>query len=174
MVEALGNVGHPAIRNRGNVGGSIAHADPAAEMPAVALCLEAEMVAQGPAGGRVIPATEFFDGFLTTALTEEEVVTSIRFPVEGPGSGSAFAEVARKHGDFAMAGAAVHVRLDGDTVAQARIAVSGVVRATEAEASLRGATAAEEAFADDRPARIRRLPQSCGRRTRPAGPAHRH
>ncbi|MDN5917974.1 MAG: FAD binding domain-containing protein [Pseudonocardia sp.] len=151
VVEALGNVGHPAIRNRGTVGGSIAHADPAAEMPAVALCLDAEMVAQGPAGGRVIPATEFFDGFLTTALAEEEVLTGIRFPVDGPGSGSAFAEVARRHGDFAMAGVAVHVRLDGDTVVEARIAVSGVgltpVRATEAESSLRGATAAEDAFA---------------------------
>ncbi|MBW0100966.1 xanthine dehydrogenase family protein subunit M [Pseudonocardia sp. KRD291] len=151
VVEALGNVGHPAIRNRGTVGGSIAHADPAAEMPAVALCLDAEMVAQGPAGGRVIPATEFFEGFLTTALTEEEVLTGIRFTADGPGSGSAFAEVARRHGDFAMAGVAVHVRLDGDTVAQARIAVSGVgltpVRATGAESSLRGATAAEDAFA---------------------------
>lgn len=148
VVEALGNVGHPAIRNRGTMGGSIAHADPAAEMPTVALCLDAEMEVQGPSGGRVIPAVEFFDGFLTTALTEEEVLTGIRFPVDAPGSGSAFAEVARRHGDFAMVGVAVHVRLDGDTVANARIAVSGVgltpVRATGAEAVLRGATAGED------------------------------
>lgn len=150
VVEALGNVGHPAIRNRGTVGGTIAHADPAAEMPAVTLCLDAEMVAQGPGGRRVIPATEFFDGFLTTALTEEEILTGVRFPVAGAGSGSAFAEVARRHGDFAMAGVAVQVRLDGDTVTEARIAVSGVgltpVRATGAEAALRGATVGADAF----------------------------
>lgn len=151
VTEALGNVGHPAIRNRGTVGGSIAHADPAAEMPTVALCLDAEMVAQGPAGERTIPAAEFFEGFLTTALTEEEILTAIRFPVDGPHCGSAFAEVARRHGDFAMAGVAVQVRLDGDTIAEARIAVSGVgltpVRAPEAEALLAGAAAGEEALA---------------------------
>lgn len=151
VVEALGNVGHPAIRNRGTLGGSIAHADPAAEMPAVALCLDAEMVARGPGGERRIPAAEFFGGFLTTALAEEEILTAVRFPIGGPGSGSAFAEVARRHGDFAMAGVAVHVQLDGDTVTEARIAVSGVgltpVRATGAESAVRGATVGEAAFA---------------------------
>ena len=151
IVEALGQVGHPAIRNRGTVGGSIAHADPAAELPTVALCLDAEMVAHGPAGERTVPAAAFFDGFLSTALTEEEVLTAVRFPADGPGCGSAFAEVARRHGDFAMAGVAVHLRLDGDVIAEARVAVSGValtpVRASEAEALLRGATAGEEAFA---------------------------
>lgn len=151
VVEALGHVGHPAIRNRGTIGGSIAHADPAAEMPAVALCLDAEMVAQGPAGERTVAAADFFDGFLSTALTEEEILTAIRFPVDGPGCGSAFAEVARRHGDFAMAGVAVHLRLDGDTIAEARIAVSGVgltpVRATDAETALRGVVPAEDAFA---------------------------
>lgn len=151
VVEALGHVGHPAIRNRGTIGGSIAHADPAAEMPAVALCLDAEMVAQGPAGERTVAAADFFDGFLSTALTDEEILTAIRFPVDGPGCGSAFAEVARRHGDFAMAGVAVHLRLDGDTIAEARIAVSGVgltpVRATDAETALRGAVPGEDAFA---------------------------
>ncbi|MFR9807156.1 FAD binding domain-containing protein [Pseudonocardia sp. RS010] len=151
LVEALGNVGHPAIRNRGTVGGSIAHADPAAELPTVALCLDAELVAQGLAGERTIAAANFFEGFLSTALTEEEILTAVRFPVDPPGSGSAFVEVARRHGDFAMAGVAVHVRLSGDTIAQARIAVSGVgltpVRATDAEATLQGAAPGEEAFA---------------------------
>jgi aerobic carbon-monoxide dehydrogenase medium subunit len=151
IVEALGNVGHPAIRNRGTVGGSIAHADPAAELPTVALCLDAEMVAQGPAGERRIAAADFFDGFLSTALTEEEILTAVRFPIDGPGTGAAFAEIARRHGDFAMAGVAVHVRLSGDTIAEARIAVSGVgltpVRAADAEAGLRGATPGDEAFA---------------------------
>lgn len=151
LVEALGLVGHPAIRNRGTVGGSIAHADPAAEMPAVALCLQAEMVAQGPAGERTVPASDFFEGFLSTALTEEEVLTAVRFPVDGPGCGGAFAEVSRRHGDFAMAGVAAHVRLEGDVIAEARIAVSGVgltpVRAPDAEAGLRGAVPGEDAFA---------------------------
>ncbi|GAA1871536.1 xanthine dehydrogenase family protein subunit M [Pseudonocardia ailaonensis] len=151
VVEALTNVGHPAIRNRGTVGGSIAHADPAAELPTVALCLDAELVAQGPGGERRIAAADFFDGFLSTALGEQEILTAVRFPVDGPGCGSAFAEVARRHGDFAMAGVAVHVRLSGDTIAEARIAVSGValtpVRAADAEAALRGATPGDEAFA---------------------------
>lgn len=151
VVDALGQVGHPSIRNRGTVGGSIAHADPAAELPTVALCLDAELVAQGPAGERTIAAADFFDGFLSTALTEEEILTAVRFPVDGPGCGSAFAEVARRHGDFAMAGVAVHLSLAGDTIEQVRIAVSGVgltpVRAPDAEAALRGATPGEEAFA---------------------------
>lgn len=151
VVEALGNVGHPAIRNRGTIGGSIAHADPAAELPTVALCLDAEMLAQGPGGVRAIPAAEFFEGFLSTALTEEEILTAVRFPVDGPGCGSAFAEVARRHGDFAMAGVAAHLQLDGDVIANARIAVSGVglvpVRASDAEEALRGQPPGEEAFA---------------------------
>ncbi|QJY49658.1 FAD binding domain-containing protein [Pseudonocardia broussonetiae] len=151
VVEALGLVGHPAIRNRGTIGGSIAHADPAAEMPAVALCLDARMVAQGPGGERTVAASDFFDGFLSTALSEDEVLTAVRFPVDGPGCGAAFVEVARRHGDFAMAGVAAHVRLEGDVIAEARIAVSGVgltpVRATGAEAGLRGAAPGDDAFA---------------------------
>lgn len=151
VVEALALVGHPAIRNRGTIGGSVAHADPAAEMPAVVLCLDAEMVARGPGGERTVPASEFFEGFLSTALTEEEVLTAVRFPVDGPGCGAAFAEVSRRHGDFAMAGVAAHVRLDGDVIAEARIAVSGVgltpVRAVAAEAGLRGAVPGDDAFA---------------------------
>lgn len=151
VVEALGHVGHAPIRNRGTVGGSLAHADPAAELPAVALCLDAELVARGPGGERTITAADFFVGFLSTALTEEEILTAVRFRVDGPGCGAAFAEVARRHGDFAMAGVAAHVRLDGDTIAEARIAVAGValapVRAADAEAALAGQQPTDEAFA---------------------------
>lgn len=151
IVEALQLVGHPPIRNRGTVGGSLAHADPAAELPAVALCLDAELVTRGPAGERTIPAAEFFTGFLSTALADDEILTAVRLRADGPGCGSAFAEVTRRHGDFAMAGVAAHVRLDGGSIVEARIAVSGVglapVRATGAESGLAGAPPSEEAFA---------------------------
>ncbi|WP_132975423.1 FAD binding domain-containing protein, partial [Pseudonocardia dioxanivorans] len=142
--EAIPLIGHTAIRNRGTVGGSIAHADPAAELPTVAACLDAELVARGPGGERTIPAADFFTGFFTTALAEDEILTAVRVRSAGPATGAAYEEVARRHGDFAMAGVAAQVRLDGDTVAEARIAISGVdlapVRATKAEAALAGRT----------------------------------
>jgi aerobic carbon-monoxide dehydrogenase medium subunit len=151
MIEALRNVAHPQIRNRGTVGGSIAHADPAAELPTVAVCLDAELVVRGSAGERVLTAADFFIGFLTTALAEDEILTTVRLRDAGPGSGAAFEEVARRHGDFAMVGVAAAVRLDGDTITEARIAVSGVagqpVRAVEAQALLVGQPAGEESFA---------------------------
>jgi aerobic carbon-monoxide dehydrogenase medium subunit len=142
MAAAIPHIGHTAIRNRGTVGGSIAHADPAAELPTVAACLDAELVATGPGGERVIPAAEFFTGFFTTALNEDEILTAVRVRSAGPATGAAYEEVARRHGDFAMAGVAAVVRLDGDVVAEARIAISGVdlvpVRAGKAEAALVG------------------------------------
>lgn len=142
MAEALPHIGHTAIRNRGTVGGSIAHADPAAELPTVAACLDAELVARGPRGERVIPAAEFFTGFFTTALAEDEILTAVRIRSAAPGTSAAYEEVSRRHGDFAMAGVAAVVRLDGDVVAEARIAISGVdlvpVRAGKAEAALVG------------------------------------
>ncbi|GAY08288.1 xanthine dehydrogenase family protein subunit M [Pseudonocardia sp. N23] len=144
MAAAIPLIGHGAIRNRGTVGGSIAHADPAAELPTVAACLDAELVAQGPGGERSIRAADFFTGFFTTALSEDEILTAVRIRAAGPGTGAAYEEVARRHGDFAMAGVAAQVRLDGDTVAEARIAISGVdlapVRASKAEAALAGRT----------------------------------
>jgi aerobic carbon-monoxide dehydrogenase medium subunit len=160
LAEALPMIGHVTIRNRGTVGGSIAHADPAAELPTVAVCLDAELVAQGSGGERTIPAAEFFTGFFTTALAEDEILTAVRVRSAAPGTGAAYEEVARRHGDFAMAGVAAVVRLDGDTVAEARIAISGVglapVRASKAEAALAGQTpddrtlaaAADAALAD--------------------------
>jgi carbon-monoxide dehydrogenase medium subunit len=152
LVEALRYVAHPPIRNRGTVGGSIAHADPAAELPTLALCLDAELVVRSSsAGERVIPAADFFTGFLSTALAEDEILTAIRLPAAGPGSGAAFEEVARRHGDFAMVGVAATVRLDGDTITEANIAVSGVagrpVRAGDAENFLAGQPAGDESFA---------------------------
>lgn len=145
LAEAVGFVAHPPIRNRGTIGGSLAHADPAAELPAVALALDAELVAAGPAGTRTIPASEFFLGPLTSALGPDEVLTEIRLPRRQHVGGHAFVEFARTHGNFAVVGVAVVVELDGDTVARASIALSGMastpVRAAAAERTLVGSSA---------------------------------
>jgi len=109
-------VGHREIRSRGTVCGSLAHADPAAELPAVASCVDAELVVAGPGDSRTVRAREFFAGAMMTALGQDEIVTAVRFPVAAPGEGFGFAEIARRHGDFALAGVAARVRLDGETV----------------------------------------------------------
>jgi carbon-monoxide dehydrogenase medium subunit len=102
LAEAARHVGHPAIRHRGTLGGSLAHADPAAELPAALASLDAHIVLQGLGGERTVPASEFFLGLLTTALAADEIVTEIQIPPHGPGWG--FAEVVRRAGDFALAG----------------------------------------------------------------------
>jgi carbon-monoxide dehydrogenase medium subunit len=105
-------IAHPQIRNRGTVGGSVAHADPAAEYPAVALLLEAEITAKGSNGERTIAASEFFISYFTTALEEGEILTQLRIPAMAPGTGWSFKEFSRRHGDFAMAGVGVTLNLD--------------------------------------------------------------
>jgi 2-furoyl-CoA dehydrogenase FAD binding subunit len=120
---ALPWVGHRELRSRGTVCGSLAHADPAAELPAVAACLDATLEVAGPAGRRAVAAREFFTGAMTTALQPDEVLTAVRFPVARPGEGFGFAEFARRHGDFALAGVAVRVRR---SPRQAVIAAFGV------------------------------------------------
>ncbi|WP_404352376.1 FAD binding domain-containing protein [Phycicoccus jejuensis] len=107
---ALPWVGHREIRSRGTVCGSIAHADPSAELPAVASCLDATMVVASTGGTREIPAGEFFTGAMSTAVLPEELLTEVRFPVAEDGDGFGFGEFARRHGDFALAGVAVRVR----------------------------------------------------------------
>jgi aerobic carbon-monoxide dehydrogenase medium subunit len=107
-------IGHFQIRNRGTLGGSIAHADPAAEYPAVALALDATMHVVGPQGRRDIAASEFFDGLWSTTIRPEELLVGVSFPVWGERSGFAVHEFARRHGDFAIAGAVVGVQLDAD------------------------------------------------------------
>lgn len=107
---ALPWVGHRELRSRGTVCGSLAHADPAAELPAVACCLDASLTLTGPSGTRYVPARAFFTAAMTTELGPDEVLTSVRFPVARPGDGFGFGEIARRHGDFALAGVAVHVR----------------------------------------------------------------
>ncbi len=125
--DALELIGHPAIRNRGTVGGSIAHADPAAELPGVLRVLGGSVVAAGPNGSREIAADDLFLGYLTTALEAEEILTEVRFPALPAGAGSAFVEFARRHGDFALVGAAVVVALrEGGQVGEARLCLIGV------------------------------------------------
>ena len=114
LARATPYVGHFQIRNRGTLGGSIAHADPAAEYPAIALALDAEMEAVSPRGRRTIPADAFFGGFWTTALDADELLVGVRFPVWTGRCGFAVHEFARRFGDFAIAGAVVAVQLDGD------------------------------------------------------------
>ncbi len=106
LVNVVQHIGHVQIRNRGTIAGSIAHADPAAELPALLTCLDGEVVARSISGPRIIKAEEFFTGYLSTALVADELVTEIRFPWLSPRSGWAFMEFARRSGDYALAGMA--------------------------------------------------------------------
>ena len=142
IAEALRWVGHAQIRNRGTVGGSLAHADPAAELPAVAAALGATFVIAGQNGTRTLSPDEFFMGYLTTAIEPTEVLTEVRIPVMARDAGWAFTEVSRRHGDFALVGVAALVHVDGDRCRDVRLAFTGVgpmpVRVREAEATLEG------------------------------------
>ncbi len=143
LVRATGLIGHFQIRNRGTIGGSLAHADAAAEYPAVALALGAELEVLSPTGRRTIPVAEFFTGTWTTALEDDELLTGVRFPRWQGRCGFAVDEFARRHGDFAIAGAALALQLaDDGTVGRCGIGLLGLgyapVQATEAEAALLG------------------------------------
>jgi carbon-monoxide dehydrogenase medium subunit len=138
LATAAAHVGHLAIRHRGTIGGNLAHADPASELPAVLLALEGQVVATGPRGERVIAAADFFRGALTTALEPTELVSEVRVPVTPGGSGEAFLQVSRREGDFALAGVGVLIQRAPDgRCARARLGLCGVgdtaVRPREAE-----------------------------------------
>jgi len=138
--SALRHVGHLQTRSQGTIGGSLAHGDPSAELPAVAMVTGADLVARSTRGDRVIPASDFFEGPFTTRLEADEILTTIRVP-PGQGSRTSFCEVARRSGDFAVAGVCTSVRLDQSGVvteaALVAIAVGGVpVRLQRAEAAL--------------------------------------
>ena len=152
VAEAIRQIGHPAIRSRGTIGGNVAHADASSELPTVLVALGGEMVARGPAGVRTIPAADFFVTHFTTAL-DGELLTHVRVPRAEVGVHTAFLEVARRHGDFALVGTAVRLRLDGDGVCtEARFALSGVAgapfRVERAEEALVGRRPDEAALAD--------------------------
>ena len=144
-------IAHPQIRNRGTIGGSIAHADPAAEYPAVALALDAELVAVGPNGERAIRAEDLFVTYLTTALDPVEVLTEVRVPVLPERTGWSFQEMSRRHGDFALAGVAATLTLGSrGECAGARVALFGVaptpVRARLVEEALAGEAPTDALF----------------------------
>jgi len=126
MAQAYPWVAHGPIRNRGTLGGNISHADPASEMPAVLTACDAKVGVRSAKKSRVIPATEFFTGALSTALADGELVTEIRIPVAKPGQGAAWEEIANRQGDFAMAGVGVVVTVAGGKCTQAAIAVAGM------------------------------------------------
>lgn len=147
LAAAVPYIGHAAIRTRGTIGGSLAHADPAAELPAVALALDAAFEATSTRGTRTIGAADFFAGYFTTALEPDEVLTRITFPTVAPRTGVSVQEMARRHGDFAMVAVAASVSLDGDV----RIALINVadrpVRATEAELAMAAGSPIDEVVA---------------------------
>jgi carbon-monoxide dehydrogenase medium subunit len=151
IASAIPHVGHAAIRTRGTVGGSLALADPAAELPACAVALEATVRVTSRRGGRDIAAAAFFRGIYTTALEPGEVVTAIALPRAAAGWRWGFEELARRHGDFALAGLAAGVRLEREAVAEARLVFFGVgtkpVRARAAEAALMGRRADADGLA---------------------------
>ena len=134
LALALPHVGHTTTRNRGTVGGTIAHADPAAELPCVLACLDGSVDAAGPGGERAIDAADLFVTHLTSSLAEDEIVTRVRFPVL-PGWRFGFQEVAQRHGDYAMAMAAVGVGPDGVRVAVGAVA-DRPLRLPEVEAAI--------------------------------------
>ena len=169
MAEALLSVGHAAIRNRGTVAGSVAHADPASELPALLLCLEGVVVARGPRGERMIPADRFYRAPLTTALGPDELATAVRFTLPPAGAGWGFAEVSRRHGDFALVGAVAVVTRGGDgTLDRVRLAFFGA-----AGTPVRG-TAGEQALAGQAPtaARIGEAARAAAAALSPDGDIH--
>jgi carbon-monoxide dehydrogenase medium subunit len=145
LAEAIPLIGHFQIRNRGTVGGSIAHADPASELPAVALALDAELEVAGPSGSRRVPASDFFIGTWTTTIGDDEILSAVHFPVWDGKSGFAVEEIARRSGDFALAGVVAGVQLDdAGAVSRSAIAFLGMaptpVRARSAEQALNGSS----------------------------------
>ena len=126
IVAALGHVGHPQIRARGTVGGSVAHADPAAELPAALLALDGEVVAEGPNGRRTIAAEDYFEGIMTTSLAPDEVLVEVRIPDQGSDGVWGCTEIARRRGDYALAGAMVTARGSGGAIEESRVVLFSV------------------------------------------------
>jgi carbon-monoxide dehydrogenase medium subunit len=157
LADAAGQVGDPAVRNRGTIGGNIAHADPASDLPTVLVALGAQIVATRAQGERSIPAEQFFTGIMTTTLADDEIVTAVVVPASGPGQGSAYAKFSHPASRYAVVGvAALVTRHDGKCTA-ARVAVGGLVpfarRVPSVERAVIG-TAADEAAIKTAAARV--------------------
>ncbi|HZQ38132.1 MAG TPA: xanthine dehydrogenase family protein subunit M [Dehalococcoidia bacterium] len=168
LAEAAASIGDVQVRNRGTIGGSIAHADPGADLPGAMLALGAEFVARGAGGTRTIPASEFFTGLLSTALEPNEVLTELRIPALPAGSGSTYLKFANQASGYAIVGIAAIVTLSGGTVSDARVGVSGVgetaSRAGGTEQALRGQPASADA--------VKRAAQQAAEGIEPLGDIH--
>jgi carbon-monoxide dehydrogenase medium subunit len=151
LVETADEIGDQQVRNRGTIGGSLAHADPAADYPATILALEAEIVAQGPGGRRTIPAGAFFTGMLATALAPDELLVEVRVPVQGRGSGGTYLKMGNKASHYAVVGVAAVVRVEGGKIAKLAVGITGAgsqpIRATGVEQALTGQAPSAEAIA---------------------------
>ena len=143
--QVAGQIGDPMVRNLGTIGGSLAHADPAADYPAAIIALGAEMVAEGPKGKRTIKADDFFKGLLTTALAEDEILTEVRVPATGAKVGSAYMKFPHPASRFAVVGVAAVLTVDAGKVAKASVGITGAgtkaVRAKGVEAAISGKAA---------------------------------
>jgi CO/xanthine dehydrogenase FAD-binding subunit len=145
VVQALPHLGHYVTRNRGTVGGSLAHADAAAELPLCLVLLGGSVVTRSARGQREIPAEDFFVTHFTTALAPDELVVDTLWPAPGPGWGFAFEELSQRHGDFGLAMAACALRLEHGCIAEARVGIGSVVeRPTLVETALVGESVTEE------------------------------
>jgi 2-furoyl-CoA dehydrogenase FAD binding subunit len=174
LAAALPHVGHREIRNRGTVGGSVAHADPAAELSLVAATLQARIEAHSLEGTRELAGDDFARGPFQTALAPGELLTAIRWPMARPGDGFAFAEVARRHGDFALCGVAVHVRRSEEQITLARVGLMGVGPAPVVHDLSRvlAATAAERRTGDQITKGVETLARELAERVEPPSDMH--
>ena len=152
LPSVAATIGDVQIRNRGTIGGSLAHADPAADFPAAALALDAQLVARGAQGERVVPAADFFVDLLTTVLDPGEVLTEVRVPVPSAGSGSAYAKFPNPASHYAIVGVAARIDMQDGRVQDARVAVTGATEAAylsaAAAARLQGSTGDAAAIAE--------------------------
>jgi CO/xanthine dehydrogenase FAD-binding subunit len=151
FADALPHIAHPQIRNRGTIGGNLSHADPASELPALAVAMEARMRLKSATGEREVAASAFFQGLLTTDIQADEMLVEIAFPAPKPRTGTCFMEIARRRGDFALAGVAAIVTLDDEgRCAKARLTLCGVgetpADASDAASSLVGQSCTDEAI----------------------------
>lgn len=142
VAQAVPQIGHAAIRTRGTIGGSLAFADPAAELPACAVALDAQIVIASRSGRRKMGARDFFKGLYETDLKPGEVIVAVEFPAQPPGYRSRLSELSRRHGDYAIVGVAAHAKVDGDRLSDLRLAFFGIdakpVLATHAARELEG------------------------------------
>lgn len=148
FADVAGLIGDIQVRNKGTIGGSIAHADPAADWPAALLATDAVVVAQGPKGSRQIKAAGFFQGLFTTALEENEIITEVQVPVPGTGTSSAYAKFEQPASRFALVGCAVTITQQGGKINSARVAYTGVAGAAFRSAAVEAALVGQDANAD--------------------------